>query len=214
MLKKSLIALLLLVSASAFASILPPESVEQDIADHLTNPHPPQTDADKARVAFAENVVRALLKTNPVNPHSEGISPRIFSSSERFKLKVECIKSKKCLNRDAALQKYLDGIFQQYGSVTEFKYGHIIPWSFEKFKSKPVQKEYSRVRSVAPAEMPVPELTNDEYMIHFYAKFSNNLWYHLDVVVSEDAHGNMEFHYFYLFEFPLDNQELPKGVVC
>ena len=225
--------ILALTSVYALASMVAPYWLQNEEMNKLENPHPPQTDEDKKRVAFAETVVNQLLKTAVA--HTPTVSAVTFyeSTGYYFNLDAACFQQPACL-QNKELQKYLNEIFTQLGSVVEFKNAHIIPWAFDKFKNQtatasakpepslgvaPPESQHKNSRQAdqpSIAVMPSPVLLNDEYMIHIYTKLTNQHWYHLDVIVSEDAKGKITFRRFFFIEVPLENSghSMPPGTVC
>lgn len=118
-----------------------------------------------------------------------------------------------------------DAIKGKYGPQTEIRHPHVIPWSFEKFKAN--QKgnsaaqppaEPPAVAKMAPgamAPMPAPQLKPDEYMVHAYVKFTDSpAWYHVDVIMSEDADGKLVLRDFFKMAIPQSPSHMPPGVVC
>ena len=211
------------------AAKVDPMRAQSEVINALGNPHPPETEEDKQRVAFAENVISTLLKTTVPQTPPNGALQVYDSHGYNFNLDADCLRNESCL-QNPDLQTYLKYIFTKLGSVVEFKNSHIIPWSFQHFL-KPVAAEHSKSthttgqpstnvklkhsRMVVDQEpMPAPVLQKDEYIIHVYAKLANQHWYHLDVIVSEDANGKITFRRFFFFEVPTNNQSLPDGVVC
>ncbi|MCE9624022.1 MAG: hypothetical protein K8R69_01010 [Deltaproteobacteria bacterium] len=154
------------------------------------NPHPPRTAEDRKRVDFAVQEIRAY-----------------------------------------------------YGPKVEIRHAHIIPWSFENFQKNrrltskpvppteggdpnviieaqpgkmapPVQDMAEPARSPIPP-MPAPKLQADEYMVHAYVLFPQDpRWYHVDVILSEDASGNLVRRNFFVIPMPPVGGSLPPGVVC
>lgn len=229
----------LLVALILNFSVLPPSQAamvdplwkQNEEMQALANPHPPQTTEDKNRVAFAENVVATLLKTATTQIPTQSVAQIYDSQGYNFNLDAACLLDAKCL-QDPALQTYLKDIFAKLGSVAEFKNSHIIPWSFQKFQTNKsvatksvsttqapgasppnVHAEHSKM-AVDQEPMPAPVLQNDEYIIHIYTKMTSRHWYHLDVIVSEDAKGKITFRRFFFFEVPTYQHTMPEGVVC
>lgn len=204
------------------ASVVEPLWAQEQMMRSTTNPHPPQTQEDKARVAFAEMVVAKLLQPTNAALVQELIQKTYDSQGFNFGLNASCLQNSDCLKNNVELQKYLKDIYAKIGSVAEFKDAHIIPWSFAKFKNQDQvsavmehAKHSSHKKSESRLAMPAPVLSSDEYMIHVYVKMANRHWYHLDVIVSEDAEGKMTFRRFFFFEVPIEGGgEMPDGVVC
>jgi hypothetical protein len=120
-----------------------------------------------------------------------------------------------------------------YGPGVELRHPHIIPWSFENFqknkRAAPVQPTDPNViveaqsKSVAAPRPPGhgsamatgPALQPDEYMVHVYARFKGDpAWYHLDVILTEDASENLVRRRFFRIPMPMVHGSLPPGVVC
>ncbi len=221
----AILALFLATKAHAeMGAMIAPD--QQDLSGIAYNPHPPVTDADKKRVAFAELVVNILLRPKEEITAQEA-APQIYDTPDKnFNLDQNCLIQNECRQKTAGLAAYQNDIFAKYGSLIEFRHAHIIPWSFEKFQNAaktaaakdsapplpPHPQMVAQNKTVEP--MPGPDLKSDEYMIHVYAKFNNKVWYHLDVIVSEDAAGKMTFRRFYIFELPRGGSQMPDGVVC
>ncbi|HCU23858.1 MAG TPA: hypothetical protein DF383_02480, partial [Deltaproteobacteria bacterium] len=118
----------------------------------------------------------------------------------------------------------------QYGPDVTILHPHIIPWSFEKFinNTKPSAPSVSQPPPASSAKssasgglimasqpMRGPDLKPDEYMVHAYVKFPNDpSWYHVDVILSEDASGKLTRRGFYKILMPAPSVQLPPGVVC
>ncbi|HEX5035210.1 MAG TPA: hypothetical protein VFW62_12085 [bacterium] len=120
-----------------------------------------------------------------------------------------------------------------YGPGVELRHPHIIPWSFQSFlqnrKTTPIPPSDPNViveaqAKGAPASAMAPEpgamavgpaLQPDEYMVHVYARFQGDpAWYHLDVILAEDASGNPLRRRFFRIPMPPTHGKLPPGVVC
>ncbi|HKY63806.1 MAG TPA: hypothetical protein VJR29_10330 [bacterium] len=120
-----------------------------------------------------------------------------------------------------------------YGTGVELRHPHIIPWSFQSFlqnrQTVPVpptdpnviveaqaKGAPASVAAPAPGAMAVgPALQPDEYMVHVYARFPGDpAWYHLDVILTEDAAGNPLRRRFFRIPMPPAHGRLPPGVVC
>jgi len=118
-------------------------------------------------------------------------------------------------------------IIAQYGPKVEIKHPHVIPWAFKQYtdnknasnkKATPQQNLTS-----PPMDAPLPGsqamsgpiLKPDEYMVHVYVRFPNDItWHHLDVILSEDASGQLIRRGFYSTPMPPVHVEMPPGVVC
>jgi len=140
---------------------------------------------------------------------------------------------------DFAVQEIKD----YYGTKVEIRHPHIIPWSFENFQKNrkitlppvsgtdnsdpnviveaqpgkitpPAQDMAEPARSPIPP-MPAPQLRPDEYMVHAYVLFPQDpRWYHVDVILSEDASGKLARRNFFVIPMPPTGGSLPPGVVC
>lgn len=192
------------------------------------NPHPPVTDPDKKRVAFGEEVIKKVLMAD-VSKFSPDGQPVIANNDNTINMKVTaaCLALPECVKHNRSLLNYIYSINQMYGNVIEFRHTHVIPWSFENFEknktsvnngashlvAKPTQKF---LENKADQEaMPAPILQKDEFMLHSYVNFGKDYrWYHVDIIVSEDAQGNLEFRRFFLIRIPTDSHHFPDGVVC
>jgi len=213
-----IILILFLIGSHIIKAVAVSES-QTDFINSLKNPHPPQSVEDKNRVAFAELAVNTLLKSPEKKEPSE-TSPAFHNPIDlALNITQSCLEITSCHEQNKKLQDYIGDILNKYGSLIEIRHAHIIPWSFEKFKNRNpnhVEKtaNFEEKKVAAEPMMPVPILEDDEYMVHIYANFANGKWYHLDVIVSEDAKGNLFFRRFFLFEIQSENQTLPEGAVC
>ncbi len=215
----------LFIQVSSHAKIAPPTPPPH-------NPHPPTSQADKARVNFAINAVKLSLMKD-----SQGGSkkPQAFSEvkvyvpeeGDFFDKDSSCLKTPDCYNSDLNFTSEVTRLITAYGKVTEMKHAHIIPWSFENFKKN--RKKTSRFEShlsnqviladiaIDPqrAEEPImqaPKLKSDEYMVHIYVKFDKKSdWHHLDVILTEDANGKLGLRHFFIAPM---RASLPPGVIC
>lgn len=193
------------------------------------NPHPPVTESDKKRVAFGEEVLKKILMAD-VSKFSPDGQPVIANNDNSINMKITaaCLALPECVQHNRSLLNYTYSINQMYGQVVEFRHTHVIPWSFENFErnktavdqndtekllAKPTQKF---LENKADQEaMPAPVLQKDEYMLHSYINFGKDYrWHHVDIIVSEDAQGNLEFRRFFIIRIPFDGGHLPDGVVC
>ena len=126
-------------------------------------------------------------------------------------------------------------IHAYYGPGVELRHPHVIPWSFQNFQKNrqtPVTQQNSNPNVIVEAQtkdsavepMPPhsgspmavgPALQPDEYMVHVYARFRGDpAWYHLDVILTEDAAGNPIRRRFFRIPMPPSHGQLPPGVVC
>jgi len=215
-----------MVANEAMAPMLPPEPPEQ-------NPHPPQTPEDIRRVAFAEDAARRML--------GQSLSLNAGGSNETkpgdyFQNKdAACLLRSECYQRDGLFVRELIQIQNLYGSFSDFRHAHVIPWSVQNLPVPPVVPEnppntpHSRIpeldsaKDVAPPQGGAslseaamgPQLKPGEFMVHIYAKSSKTgAWNHLDVILVEDAQGNVFLHHFYTIPMPPKYGTLPPGVVC
>ena len=177
----------------------------------LENPHPPVTEADKKRVSFAENVVRQLLmKDYPPVVYGKPPSPppTVFFLDKD----LLCLQTPSCWQKDYFFVSEVAGLKQQYGTLEEIRFAHVIPWAFEQFQAGKKAEQLIK-KDMAATLMPAPVLKSDEYMIHIYAKWSGR-WHHLDVIVTENAKGEIFLRHFFSTPMPLDDSQLPPGVKC
>ncbi len=195
------------------------------------NPHPPVTEEDKDRVAFAELSMTKLLMSKP---HGQtGDSALMHDQSIQLNIPLECLQQKSCLDQKQLAWDYSDSIKITKGVLAEYQHTHIIPWSFEKFKqnstalsnekNRPITNSSNKMvnRSIA---MPAPILATDEYMLHSYVRFKNipsvtdseslSPWYHLDIIVTEDAQGHIQLRRFFMTPMLSPHVSMPPGVVC
>ena len=113
-----------------------------------------------------------------------------------------------------------------YGvSLVELKHGHVIPWSWQRFKPRAVISDndpqviveaQAGGASSGPVRVypGVPQLNSDEYIVHAYVRFANDMrWHHLDIVLAEDTAGQLALRGFYAIPMP-SGGHLPPGVVC
>lgn len=168
------------------------------------------------RPVSAEMAIMPLPEPPPNNPHP----PQ--SAEDRRRV-------------DFALKE----IEAYYGPGVELRHAHIIPWSFQNFltnrqaapKPQPptpsdpnviveAQSKGAPASSMPAPPMPGamvtgPALQPDEYMVHVYARFKGDAaWYHLDVILTEDAAGNPIRRRFFRIPMPQQHGQLPPGVVC
>lgn len=199
------------------------------------NPHPPVTNADKTRVAFAEKVVEALL-SQPKLYVSPDSTTAAWSNNDKPNLNIKpaCLNDPVCLKQNKELAVYLGSFVKTYGHLRSHVHTHIIPWSFNKFMQNSTPKPTpepspgathkkseagfamkSLAGDEAMVEMAAPDLANDEYMFHVYTLFElNSDWHHMDIIVSEDKDGNLVFRRLFIIPMPRYSHSLPDGVVC
>jgi len=196
-----------LLTQASSAGVTPPPGPPEK------NPHPPITEKDKARVAFAVEAAKLLLVKKREVAFDHGAFGNNFSNKT-----LECLKKPSCWQKDMNFKNELNIQQHGHGFVTEMRYAHIIPWSFKNFEKgktqvKPTMKQ-SKKRSSEP--MPAPKLKPDEYMIHIYANFDKygGRWYHLDVILHEDKVGNLFLRHFFMIPIPYANESMPEGAVC
>lgn len=196
------------------------------------NPHPAKTLVDQKRVQFAKDVIDAFLVKDQIKPDQSVSSKWINAKGQKINVTRDCLKVPSCYEKQADLLKQVRSIKNRYGSVTILQHIHIIPWSMNKFKAnkKTPATAQSQIRYSKNAgaslvhssaydrgviQMPTPEVKKDEYLLHSYVKFSSGKrWYHLDVIVSEDENGTLEFRGFFVVPMPNAGRPLPPGVVC
>jgi hypothetical protein len=194
------------------------------------NPHPPITEQDKKRVAFADEVIQKILMADVSGFSADG-QPVITNNDNTINVQItaDCMVLPECLKYNKSLQNYVYSLRNLYGPVLEFRHTHVIPWAFENFErkknsvnsndteklqAKPTQKFFEN--KAAQESMAVPVLQKDEYMLHSYVKLGsrNPRWYHVNLVVSENAQGNLEFRRFFIVPIPSEDAHMPPGVVC
>lgn len=201
----------------------------------MENPHPPTTPEDKARVAFAELALQKLLFLTTGKEVSGMTDYSINYSQIHMDFDQACLMDAACPLKNGEAVKLIEAIKSVYGPVTQMKHAHIIPWSFVNFQnqsqkaSRPVPQAVSSgdggvtdkgataaVKSDEPPPMPAPVLAADEYMIHVYVTFGkrSDRWHHLDVIVTEDAQGNLKLRRLYIVPMEIPGGDFPEGVVC
>lgn len=229
----SILFLSLLFCQNGFAEMAAKQRplTNEEIGEQLTNPHPPKTDAEKKRVAFAELVIEKLLKSKPsfVHTKKDDVSTSTIYRAPEVKLNLTqgCLENQSCLTQNLELQTHLTKIHNFAGQLVEYKNTHLIPWAYQDFLnhkktivnseskgnfSPSVHSDTARVVGNAPM---TPTLAKDEYMVHVHVFMANQKWYHLNVILSEDETGNLLFRRFYMYEVPRYNRHsMPDGVVC
>jgi len=156
--------------------------------------HPWLADARGSQVA-------EMTMVNPGPPGTNPHPPQTAEDQRRVNFAVEEIKA-------------------FYGPNVQVVHAHIIPWAWEKYqKNKRSEKTANEAPMVAPGGMakPVqgPQLKPDEYMVHAYVKFPNDtLWYHVDVIMTEDDAGRLTRRDFFKMPIPYEGGHMPPGVVC
>lgn len=193
-----------------------------------SNPHPPVTQKDKERVAFAELAVKALLMS-PVVSKEKGTllaHPNVFLG-----LSAACLQNTVCLSGQTQAIQQADAIKNAYGVIKEIRHAHIIPDSMEHFlKSQAAQiktEKKNEAKTAGPSNsdeepMTFPGMENappmalrgDEYTVHIYATPNGYEWYNLDAIIAEDKNGQMRFQRFYIFPMKSQPENLPPGAVC
>ncbi len=202
--------------AQAAATFLPEPPKE--------NPHPAITEADKKRVAFAEEAVSLLLKQPLPKEVSKLSLPASLPPFQRKDL--NCLKCVSCYAKDTSAVSELITLQKEHGTILEIRHAHVIPWSYEQFqrnqaastaKTKMSVDNSRRKRELKDTalSMRVPKLQPDEYMVHLYARLSETYrWYHVDVILSEDEKGQIFLRHFFVLEMPTNESQLPPGVRC
>jgi hypothetical protein len=200
----------------------------------VTNPHPPVTEQDKKRVAFAEMVLHnVLMRALPPNPpehepngHNDSGSvaplPFVPDPGLRLQLDEKCLQNPKCWSDNSKLRSYVYELQTKLGLLAEIRHTHIIPWSMQNFLKNQTSSTYQipgktelMSKPMPPQDMGVTKVGPDEYVMHTYGRFDKgSLWYHIDVIVSEDAQGKIKFQRFYIIQMPMDQENLPPGAVC
>ncbi len=208
---------LIVLASTKFQLILPAEAASPAPPQApASNPHPPQSKQDIARVKFAEESVKMLL----MQTLDSKLQMSDFDKSPAFENKtLNCLKNIACYEKDKRFVNELLKLQAQDGLVIEIKHAHIIPWSMKRMNirsSVPVQTPGKNEKTKAPfSGMEGPSLNPDEFMVHIYAKFDKNQrWYHLDVILTEDQKGNIFLRHFYAIPMPYIEEHLPPGAVC
>lgn len=208
----ALISLLLPQGGFAAASLPPTPPAE--------NPHPPLTQIDVQRVRFAEQAVQELLmKSLPPTLKISGVeNPPPFQDKD-----LACLKNPNCYSKDAAFVDELLHLQERSGIVEEIRHAHLIPWSMKRMNMRSQAPDSSSTtqplqKMAAPAfetSMPGPNLKPDEFIVHIYAKFKKSpAWFHLDVILYEDAQGRLFLRHFYALPMATPPNQLPPGAVC
>lgn len=183
-----------------------------------SNPHPPTSEVDKKRVAFAEQAARSLITAQ-----YQALANSETGTQGRFRDKdAACIQDAACLGADRRFVQELTWILKNQGALAEVRHAHIIPWSFRDFLKATRPQEpapeglHKRVAITPMTETPVLPLEPDEYMVHLYVRYQNSPdWYHLNVILTEDSVGNLYLRHFYTIPMPaFEEGPLPPGVVC
>ncbi len=194
------------------------------------NPHPPQTDADKKRVAFAELALQTLLKNDypTKESHSSGEASQAQyiiiddGKNQKLALNESCLRSQSCLAERDDVRNYIQGVRQAVGgALREFRYAHIIPWAWEAFQKQsgvaPQSETIDGGGGHSPgiaATMSPTNVAPNEYLVHIYVLFPMGGWHHVDVVLTEDAGKGIRFNRFFIIQIPSNNGDLPPGTVC
>lgn len=221
-----IVLVLLILSVSAPSMAGKSMGDEPPPGPPMDNPHPPVTESDKKRVAFGEEVLKKILMmdlTGFIFIESNQPETGGDTGAGNFKINVACLANPECLKANKPLVNYVYGLRKMYGLALEFKHTHVIPWAFENFEknktsenpviTKKLQAAFSAMsQPFFSKPMPAPGLQNDEYMLHTYVDF--NRWYHVDIVLSEDTNGNLEFRRFFILPIPSEDSHMPPGTVC
>ena len=176
------------------------------------NPHPPITELDKKRVAFAEEAVKFLLFTPIASiPEAQPNPAPSYQNKNRV-----CLKEKQCLEKDAIFLAQLAKLQKQYGVAKEIRHAHLIPWALDRWnqnrKTRPAAQDRAFPESSKADDMgQALKLAPDEYVVHLYASFSGR-WFHVDVILTENDKGEIFLHRFEAFPIPYG--EMPPGKVC
>lgn len=211
--------------ASAGGGALPSEPAVP-AAPPAANPHPPQTAADRARVAFGALALRTLLM--PDGPRGTQVA---LANEQTLRLdwSADCLRSTPCVHRDPQQFAYITQIRSAFGPLREFRHVHIIPWSWQRYDT--IRRKLRPTESVRPSPAPssgdqppgapakntvmeAPRLAADEYLLHTYARFDNDAgWYHVDLVLAEDGAGTPRLRRFFIMAMPASGS-MPPDVVC
>lgn len=183
-----------------------------------TNPNPPRSKKDQARVDFALKMAKQFLGTS----HTLQIDPENKTYGQFKSKDLTCINDSKCWQKDISFLRELK-VLQSRGLMRNPTHAHLIPWALENYEKR--QKAHEKNDQTKEMTKPSivsksiaimgPSLKPDEYMVHVYVQFGpSNRWHHLDIILSEDKNGNLQFRHFYSTPMPRLNYKLPDGVVC
>ena len=179
------------------------------------NPHAPVSAKDKARVQVALAAVEAFLKRplpKALAGHAHGRPSGMFQSKS-----LACMRKASCWMKDKAFVRELTHLHHRHGQLVTWRHAHIVPWSFQRYKRRTAGRAKIRSRgAMKPASIkPAFALKRDEYVVHMYVRYAKtNRWFHLDVILAEDAKGNVSFRHFYTTHMRMRGHKLPPGVVC
>jgi hypothetical protein len=139
------------------------------------NPHPPVTSEDKAKAAFADDVVKSFLQTELTLPAGAAARGTAYASKDEA-----CLKDPACWQKDGAFVGDLQALYRELGPVVETKHTHVVPAATPR---KLEQKGDSR--DEPPAMLP---LKDDEYAVHMYVRTAKRYgWSDLSVVLTGGA---------------------------
>lgn len=185
------------------------------------NPHPPQTDADKKRVAFAELALETLLKNEYPTKASESQSGAATRAqyiiiddgkNQKLALSESCLRSQDCLAERDDVRHYIQGVRQAVGgALREFRHAHIIPWAWEAFQK---QSGAAPQSETITSSMSPTNVAPNEYLVHIYVLFPMGGWHHVDVILTEEAGKGIRFNRFFIIQIPSNDSNLPPGAVC
>ena len=179
-----------------------------------SNPYPPTSDQDKARVQTAVTAVDLFLRKQPAPAWTATGAP----SKPYVAKDLRCLQERACWFADQAFAANVQRIVTREGTISEIRFPHVMPWTIKRLQKgqqgrqeiAPTPAQAGRTRSAA-VPLQAPQLQADEYMVHIYARFQGGRWVHLDVIMSEDAQGTPAVRYF--FATPM-RTSLPPGVRC
>lgn len=193
------------------------------------NPHEPQTELEKKIVAVALQSVNLILK----NDHKKEYT---YPNNDFMNKTAACLNRADCLLQDKKFLNEVYGLQEKYGLIKTVKHAHIIPWSWVNYKAyqdatqtpkstlggktgmaqdtvqsaKPKSHGYGLIQNMA-----VPDLKNDEFMVHIYVQYDkSSRWHHLDVIMSLNDKGEPVVRHFFSVPMPEKTNDLPPGVVC
>ena len=199
----NLLLLLSLGSTAVFADVALPTPPD-------TNPYPPTSYADKARVEVALMAVEKTLSSVPGTQWlANGNKNKPLLDKD-----LSCFQSPVCWKQDLAFASNVTELTTQRGAVIELRHAHVMPWTIRRFQKRPAASGITTPKFKAKRAKPVinaPKLKADEFMVHIYARFERGTWHHLDVIMTEDAQGKPAVRYF--FTTPM-RASLPPGVKC
>ena len=180
-----ILSLFFSMTLQAQVSLLPPEN----------NPHPPQTQEEKKRVAFAKEALGYTLGKNwsqvkEITPNQEDS----FLDKD-----LACLKNLTCFEKDKNFLFELLQIQKLHGKVEEIKHAHLVP-------AQPQFLKQPSVSYPAPQELQAP-LKPGEFVVHVYAKMKKQneieKWFNLDLIMTQNKEGNLFLRHFFIVPIEL-----------